>query len=120
MTTRITPRATVNQSARRQRAVPNTSVAHRVARTADRADQLALVAAIDLAAEVRHVDVHEVGVRRVVVAPDMIQYLRAGHDAALISHQELQEGELLRAEVYRAAVADRSAAAQVQHQVRRL
>src|SRR3989304_1425910 len=103
MTTRISPMAMVIQSVRRQRAALNTSVPHRVARTANRADQLALVASIDLAAEVCHVDVHQVGVRRVVVPPDVVQDLRAGHDAALIAHQELQEGELLRAEVDGAA-----------------
>src|SRR3989337_397914 len=107
MTTRISPAAMVNQSVRRQRAALNASVSHRVARTAGRADQLPLVAAIDLAAEVRNVDVHQVGVRRGVVAPDVVQDLRAGHDTALVAHQELKEGELLRAEVYRATVADR-------------
>src|SRR3989337_835583 len=120
ITTRISPTAMANQSVRRQRAALNTSVSHRVARTADRADQLPLVAAIDLAPEVRHIDVDQVGVRRIVLPPDVVQDLRAGHDAALIAHQELQEGKLLRAEVDGAALADGSAAAQVQHQVRHL
>src|SRR3972149_3138041 len=115
----ISPMATVNQSVRRQRAAPNTSVSHRVARPAYGADQFLAVAAIDLASQVGHVYVHQVGVRRVVVAPDVVQDLRAGHDAALVAHQELQERELFRAEVDGPAVADGSAGAPGQPHGRR-
>src|SRR3972149_3077295 len=99
VTTRMTPRARGNHRVRRQRAVPNTSSPQGVSGAPHRADQISVVAPVDLTAEVGDVHVDQVGVRRVVIAPDVVQYLGTGDDAALVAHEELQQGELLGAEV---------------------
>src|SRR3972149_5980513 len=120
VTTRMTPRARVNHRVRRQRAVPNTSSPQGVSGAPHRADQVAVIAPVDLAAEVGDIHVDQVGVRRVVIAPDVVQYLGPGDDAALVAPEELQQGELLGAEVDRLTGAFGAPASQVQRQVRGL
>ena len=69
-----------------------------VADVADRADQR-LVLAAELGAQPAHVDVDGAGAAEVVVAPDLLEQLRAGEDAARVLGQELHQLELLVGEV---------------------
>ena len=73
-----------------------------VADVADGAD-VVLVLGAELGAEAAHVDVDGAGAAEVVVAPDLLEQLRAGEDAARVLGEVLQELELLEGQVERAA-----------------
>ena len=73
-----------------------------VADVADGADQR-LVLGAELGPQPAHVDVDRAGAAEVVVAPDLLQQLRAGEDPARVLGQVLEQLELLVGEVERAA-----------------
>src|SRR5207253_7706527 len=58
-------------------------------------DQLAVLSAVDLVAQVVDVHVNDVGERVEVLVPDVLGDHRAGQHAAGIAHQVFQEGILL-------------------------
>src|ERR687897_90226 len=62
-----------------------------------------LVVGAQLRAQPAHVDVHGPRAAEVVVAPDLLQQLRAGEDAARVLREVLEELELLERQVQRAA-----------------
>src|SRR5207244_13165921 len=79
-------------------------------------EKLAWALAVHLSAKTRHVPVHKVGVRGVGVAPDVVEALHAGDDAALVAHEEFKKAEFLRTKIDDPAVPLCAAAAEVQHQ----
>ena len=87
--------------ARRRRRVGHLLV-ELVADVADGADQR-LVLDAELGPQPADVDVDRAGAAEVVVAPDLLQQLRAGEDPARVLGQVLQQLELLVGEVERAA-----------------
>src|SRR5581483_7641474 len=70
-----------------------------VAHAPHRLDRPPVVGDVDLAAEVTHVDLDDVGVAVVGRIPDVFEDLGLRRDLAHLAHQELEEGELPGGEV---------------------
>ena len=58
----------------------------------------------ELGPQPAHVDVDRAGATEVVVAPDLLEQLRAGEDPARVLREELEQLELLEREVEGATV----------------
>ena len=68
----------------------------------------------ELAPQISHVHVDDIGPRVVVIAPDMAQQLFAGQHLPWMTQEGLSEGELTRGQVHGAPVDMRPAGAQIQ------
>src|SRR5438128_10462897 len=90
----ISAKTAANQRVSRHLARPNTSIPECVANAANCANQ-AWALAVHLPAKIRHVHVHKVGVRGVVVSPDVGEDLHAGDDAPLVAPEEFKKAEFL-------------------------
>src|SRR5207247_9101825 len=90
--TMISAKTAANQRVSRHLARPNTSISECVANAANCANQ-AWALAVHLTAKIRHVHVHKVGVRGVVVAPAGVEVRHAGDEAALVATGELRQPE---------------------------
>src|SRR2546428_12560910 len=94
-----------------------TSGLHHVAHAAHGVDQLRLVPVIDLLAQPRDHDVHDVRPRIEMIIPGVLSDQRARHHAALMAHQVLEHRVLLRGELDRLAAALHLAAPGVEGEV---
>src|SRR5438105_2888966 len=63
-----------------------------VADAAHRLDERPVPAAVDLVPQIMNVDVHHIGYRADVVAPDVVDDLRPRQDEAGVAHQVLEQG----------------------------
>src|SRR2546429_7317936 len=78
-----------------------TSGLHHVAHAAHGVDQLRLVPVIDLLAQPRDHDVHDVRPRIEVIIPGVLGDQRARHHPALMAHQVFEHGVLLGGQLHR-------------------
>jgi len=78
--------------------------------------QLGLEVAVDLLTQARHEDVHHVGARIEVVAPDVREDHRLGEHASLVTKQILEQLVLTRAQVDRPSIPLGASAEQVERQ----
>src|SRR5690349_1932610 len=105
MTARMPTYQAVSRVASVARRQSRSIIAQTVADAADRADQPGRRPIVELVAQVADVDLDDVVVARVVVAPDPVEDRALREDAARLLDQHHQEVELARRQVDRAAAA---------------
>src|SRR5256885_14562040 len=93
---------------------------HDVAAPAPRMNELGFAPVVDLLAQPRDPDVHDVGTGVEVVVPRVFRDQRARHDAALVAHEVLEHGVFFGGEVDDFPAAPHLAAPAVEGQVRHL
>src|SRR5881296_3978491 len=91
---------------------------HDVADPAHRMNELGFAPVVDLLAQPRDHDVHDVGSGVEVVVPRVFRDQRARHDAALVAHEVLEHGVFFGGEVDDFPAAPHLAAPAVEGQVR--
>src|SRR3954469_24858949 len=102
---RMTNVSAAETTARRQRIGMCSSTEH-VPGAADGVQQSRLAAGLELAAQVGDEDLDRVRRRERVVAPDLLEQALAGHDDALVAHEELEQLELALGQLDRALAAE--------------
>src|SRR5258708_7617711 len=99
---------------------PTYCLTERVADTADGVDEPGLALGLELAPEIRHVDLQGVGAGAEIVAPHLLEDPRAGEDDARVADEQLQEPELGAGELQLALAAAHLHRLQGEHQLAHL
>src|SRR5439155_20773745 len=97
-----------------------TSRFHDVADPAHRVDQLGFAPVVDLLAQPRDHDVHDVRAGVEMVVPSVLRDQGPRHHAALVAHEVLEHGVFFRGELDELPAAPHFAAPGVERQVRHL